>query len=546
MQAQTEELPLLRVMALHALAYCERLFYLEEVEEIRVADHRVYAGRTLHEGIDEDGEWTTVTLESGRLGIKGKLDYVRYRDGAVCPYEHKRGRARGDDAWDSDRLQVVAYAMLLAEHLEQPIPQARIRYHASNKTVRVPVDEYAQQAVHAAVRQARSLRASIDRPPVASNERLCARCSLAPVCLPEEERLLRAQADAATGAAGRPPRLFPADDERTILHVMDPGTRVGKRGEQILVQPREGAEHALPAHDVAAIVLHGAVQISAQLIQFAASRDIAVHWLSGGGSYIGALAPAPGVQRRLRQYRGLADTTFREQLVKRLVKAKIENQLGFLIRGGRSRKCTEAISGQLQGLRAALRGIERDDSDTAYRGHEGMAGRHYFAGLRALLDSEQTLMRFSGRNRRPPKDPFNAALSFGYSLLYRDVMAAVLCVGLDPALGFFHSARSAAYPLALDLMELFRTTLWDMPLVASVNRRQWSEGHFAIAPSQVWLSSEGRKLAIALYEERKQERWKHPVLEYSLSYARAIELEVRLLEKEWSGAPGLFARMRVR
>jgi CRISPR-associated protein Cas1 len=180
------------------------------------------------------------------------------------------------------------------------------------------------------------------------------------------------------------------------------------------------------------------------------------------------------------------------------------------------------------------------------RGHEGMAGRHYFAALRHLIVPEQKLMAFSGRNRRPPRDPFNAALGFGYSLLYRDLMAAILTVGLDPALGFFHAPRSAAYPLALDIMELFRTTLWDMPLVASVNRRQWTEEHFSATAQRVWLSAEGRKLAIGIYEERKQEHWRHPVLDYSLSYARAMELEARLLEKEWTGAPGLFARMRIR
>ncbi len=125
-------------------------------------------------------------------------------------------------------------------------------------------------------------------------------------------------------------------------------------------------------------------------------------------------------------------------------------------------------------------------------------------------------------------------------------MSAILVVGLEPAFGFFHRPRSAAYPLALDLMELFRVTLWDMPLIASINRQQWNESHFVATGRQVWLSDLGRKLAIELYETRKQEVWRHPVVGYSLSYQRAIELEVRLLEKEWTGAPGLFARMRLR
>ena len=155
-------------------------------------------------------------------------------------------------------------------------------------------------------------------------------------------------------------------------------------------------------------------------------------------------------------------------------------------------------------------------------------------------------LAFQGRNRRPPKDPFNALLSFGYALLYRDCVAALLAVGLEPALGLFLTPRSAAYPLALDLMELFRLILWDIPLIGSVNRRQWQQSDFEITPGQVWLGLDGRRKAIQLYEGRKQEKWKHPVLQYSLSYARTLELEARLLEKEWTGQPGLFAKLRLR
>src|SRR5258707_14265883 len=85
--------PPVRVMALHALAYCERLFYLEEVEEIRVADDRIYAGRELHAGLEaeDDGEWTSIELTSRTFELTGKIDCIRRRDGAYIPYEHKRG-----------------------------------------------------------------------------------------------------------------------------------------------------------------------------------------------------------------------------------------------------------------------------------------------------------------------------------------------------------------------------------------------------------------------------------------------------------------------
>src|ERR1700677_4164428 len=124
--------PTLRVMALHALAYCPRLFYLEEVEELRVADEAVFAGRRLHEELDEPGGVVELTLESSALGIRGRLDAFRRRSGELYPVEHKRGRARrgggGEaEAWESDALQVAAYALHLEEHAGRPVTEGRVR-----------------------------------------------------------------------------------------------------------------------------------------------------------------------------------------------------------------------------------------------------------------------------------------------------------------------------------------------------------------------------------------------------------------------------------
>ena len=122
--------PPLRVESLHAYAYCRRLFYFQEVERIDAPDARVFAGRALHaalEADDADGEAVSIELASDRHGLVGKVDCVRRRDGAHVPYEHKRGKpARAADhspePWPSDRLQVVAYAVLLEEAFGQPVP----------------------------------------------------------------------------------------------------------------------------------------------------------------------------------------------------------------------------------------------------------------------------------------------------------------------------------------------------------------------------------------------------------------------------------------
>jgi CRISP-associated protein Cas1 len=304
--AQTQNT--IRVSALHALAYCPRLFYLEEVEELYTQDAAVFAGRRLHAELEkqEDEDWEDLFLESAELGLRGRVDALRTRDGQTIPYEHKRGRCHRDDnnqpqAWESDRLQVLAYACLLESALGIPIQEGRIPYHADNVLVHVSLDEAGRQAVKDAIQNANILRTSTHRPPVAENERLCIRCSLAPVCLPEEARL-------AHDREWQPIRLFPADDEREVLHVLEPGTCVGRSGDQIKISRKGEAVQKMPIRQVSQVVLHSYSQISTQALYFCKEFDVGVHWVSGGGRYIGSFDSRQGsIQRRIAQYGALSN-----------------------------------------------------------------------------------------------------------------------------------------------------------------------------------------------------------------------------------------------
>lgn len=565
---KTTDRPLVRVMALHAMAYCERLFYLEEVEEIRIADANVYAGRRLHDKLDKGPDIYSLELASERLGIRGKIDCVKRKSGELIVFEHKKGKSKqGKEAWPSDRLQVLAYTLLLSEHTGEDIGEARIRYHADNKTIGLHINlKDVEEEVSAAVSRAGELRATLERPPVSVPEYLCRTCSLAPVCLPEEERF-------AGNGKQKLQRLFPIDEDRRIIHLVEQGTSIRKDGDQLVVYLPDGSKKPLPGKLISALILHGNVQISTQCIHFCAANNIGVHWLSYGGYYVGAFSQgAGGVQRRVRQFQAFQDDLLRCRLSCRLVLAKVENQLRYILRSTRDKSVGERgdeVKLGIERLRTTIKKLSRmqDEFEVGQekktpietgkekspsqidiiRGHEGKAGEIYFSLLPVILKVEKDdFLYFNGRNRRPPRDPFNALLSFGYSLLYRDCMNALLSVGLDPCFGFMHTPRSAAYPLALDMMDLFRLILWDIPLIGSVNRRQWNKNDFEITGRQVWLNHDGRRKAIQIYESRKQEKWKHPVLKYSLSYARTMELETRLLEKEWAGQSGLFAALRLR
>ena len=540
----------IRVSALHALAYCPRLFYLEEVEELYTQDAAVFAGRRLHAEVEkqEQEEWDELFLESEELGLRGRVDALCTRDRQVIPYEHKRGRSHRDannqpQAWESDRLQILAYACLLESALGVPIKEGRIRYHADNVLVHVPLNDQGRAAVLHAVQQARSLRASPHRPPVIDNERLCTRCSLAPVCLPEEARL-------AHDREWQPIRLFPQDDERQVIHVLEPGTAVGRTGEQLKLTRRNQPVETVPARQVGQVVLHSFAQISTQALHFCADQEIGVHFISGGGRYLGSFDTRQGsIQRRIRQYAALSNPETCLDLARKLVICRGQGQRKFLMRGQRGKTVVpEGLKRASTQMQILLKQVPKATSLESLLGLEGNLAALYFGALPFLISQEvASELHFSGRNRRPPKDRFNALLSFGYALLLKDVMNAILTVGLEPALGFYHQPRSQASPLALDLLEVFRVPLVDMTVMASVNRGQWDvQADFEVRGVQVWLSDPGRRKLVSLYERRKQESWKHPVTGYSLTYRRLFELEVRLLEKEWTDEGGLFGQLILR
>jgi CRISPR-associated protein Cas1 len=316
------------------------------------------------------------------------------------------------------------------------------------------------------------------------------------------------------------------------------------------ISRRNAPVETLSVRQVQQVVLHSFSQISTQALHLCTYHDIGVHWISGGGRYVGSLDWRQGsLQRRCGQYRALTQPEVCLDLARRLVACRAKGQRQFLMRGKRNLNgSTEAVQSVVTAMKRLLKPIERAESLEQLLGLEGNLAALYFSGLGQLVSPKvSATLQFNGRNRRPPKDRFNALLGFGYSLLLKDVINAILTVGLEPGLGFYHQLRSQAPPLGLDLMEIFRVPLVDMPILASVNRGQWDiEGDFDIRGDRVWLSEAGRRRFIEIYERRKGESWKHPVLKYSLTYRRLLELEVRLLEKEWSGEANVFARSVVR
>jgi CRISPR-associated protein Cas1 len=179
--------------------------------------------------------------------------------------------------------------------------------------------------------------------------------------------------------------------------------------------------------------------------------------------------------------------------------------------------------------------VERMDS---LLGIEGTAAHRYFSSFGDMLrtgDSPVPAFDFQQRNRRPPRDPVNAMLSFAYAMLTREWTTILQAVGFDPYLGFYHQPKYGRPALALDLMEEFRPLIGDSVVLTVINNGEVKPDDFISAMGSVSLTAAGRTRFIEAYERRMSQEITHPVFGYRISYRRVLEVQARLLGRYLAG-----------
>lgn len=196
----------------------------------------------------------------------------------------------------------------------------------------------------------------------------------------------------------------------------------------------------------------------------------------------------------------------------------------------------ERLSGQSRALSGYLKQVSGCNDVDAIRGLEGLAAKDYFYAFDDLILRSKDDFFFEQRSRRPPLDRMNALLSFSYSLLTGDCLAALQGVGLDPYVGFLHVDRPGRPSLALDLMEEFRPALADRFALTLVNLGSISAGDFEQRENGgVFLNDAGRKTVLAAWQKRKQEVITHPFLGEKMPWGLIPYVQALLLARAIRG-----------
>lgn len=554
--------------------YCERLFYLEWVQG-EFADNEYTAdGRAVHRRPDRPGgklptppkaraedasaeaddadepeapPYTarSVWLSSERLGLTAKIDVVEGDEsGTVVPIEYKRGAAPDlpEGAYLPERAQLCAQVLLLREHGYR-CGQAALYFAKNKRRVPIVIDEALERATLAAIARARELSDAAELPPPLVDSPKCKGCSLVGICLPDEVNLLRAASPEA-GEDDEPNlrQLHPPRDDALPLYVQTPGARISLDGEVLVVKSPDGekAEAGLP--QTSQVCLMGNVQISTQAIRALLDRRTPIAYFTTGGYFVGRTIAhdTNNVELRIAQYRAADDPARCLALARGWVASKIRNCRTLLRRNHTSPDKTV-----LSELEQLAKKAERAEAIDSLLGLEGTAARVYFGAFSGML-SEGLGFELEGRNRRPPRDPVNALLSFAYALLAKELTIAVAGVGLDPLRGFYHQPRHGKPGLALDLMEEFRPLIADSTVIGVINQASITQDDFLIHPTGTSLQPAGRRRFILAYQRRLDQLVTHPVFGYRISYRRVLDVQARLLSRVLLGEIADYPAFRTR
>jgi len=321
----------------------------------------------------------------------------------------------------------------------------------------------------------------------------------------------------------------------------------------------------IPLIKIDEVVVVGEITLTASAMHLLMERDIEITFLGYYGQYKGRLSPSfsKNAVLRMAQYRAHMDMTKRCELARRFVMGKLTNQRTMLQRYNRrqadaeTEQAIEQITTLLHQLpalsletRGALKMAGGDNRITGtpletILGIEGAGSAAYFRCFGKLL-SDRRQWPFPGRVKRPPTDPVNSLLSFGYSLLTNKVASVVQLVGFDHFVGYLHSSFYGRPSLALDLVEEFRPIIVDSVVISMLNNRMLVPTDFLVEVGAYRLKDAKRKIFFTKLEERLNEEIQHPVFGYKTSYLRCIELQARLLGKYLTGEIENYPPLRIR
>jgi len=426
----------------------------------------------------------SVMLGSELLGVVAKLDLVEVTVEAseisnsaseirrpasttrVCPVEYKTGAPRegdeGRELWDADRMQLGLQILLLREN-GYACHEGVVFYRQTRQRVRFFLTVEDENWIRRGIAAARACSAGPIPAPLDHSPK-CPRCSLAPVCLPDETQFLQmavpdeelpapeaqlslpgltgeaASTDLAVLAdalatddpawetlpeprlprlagEGEVRRLIAPDVDTKVLYVNTPGVAVTRKGETVIVKEKGDTLAEVRIKDLHHLAVFGSAQISTALIQTLCEQEVPISYFSMGGWFYG-LTRGHGLTNvftRIKQFARAADPEQALPLARLFVYGKIRNQRTLLMRNH-----VEPPPLALRALKHATSAALAAPSFPTLLGIEGAAALVYFRNFSGMIKGTDDNDDLPGLEETAEKRVGNVQKEFNFDFKTRN------------------------------------------------------------------------------------------------------------------------------
>ncbi len=313
----------------------------------------------------------------------------------------------------------------------------------------------------------------------------------------------------------------------SYLYVTEDGASMGIDGGYYVVNCKDGVTKKVPKETLESVALFGNIGITTQCVRELLKMGIPVSYFSKNGAYYGRLESTghKNIVRLKKQIFRSEDSTYSLELAKRIIKAKIYNQ--YIVLKRYCKNNDNQINNLLNDLKIYREKINMVKSDNELIGYEGAVAKSYFAVLSKIINPE---FSFNGRNRMPPRDPFNSMISLGYTLLMYEIYGEIENKALTPYCGFLHKDHERHPTLASDLMEEWRAVIVDSVVMSLVQGNEIKQEHFIKdeETGAVYLTTTGIRIFLKKYEAKLRSENKY-LDGISMSYRRCLWYQVNKL-----------------
>ena len=289
------------------------------------------------------------------------------------------------------------------------------------------------------------------------------------------------------------------------LYILDETAWLTLDGENIVCKCEDKEKFRLPFSNLEDIYCFSYLGCSPALMGKCMDMGINISFISPQGKFLARVQGKTkgNIFLRKAQFERFADPDI--ILPQNTVAAKLSNTRYLIRRSMKDNPLLDAdgeLSKCIEYLESGIEHVyEMKDTETIL-GLEGSCAKSYFNVFDRLILNQKEDFLITGRTKRPPLDPVNAALSFLETIMTSSYISALESVGLDSCYGFYHALRSGRSSLACDLVEETRC-IAERLVLTLINLKKLNIKDFERQESgAVYLTKDGKKTVLTARQVR--------------------------------------------